>query len=490
MRTLTAFLAACLSTFFLAQPASSLEPVGDEFQISTYTSCNQDTSAAAPLSGGNFVVVWESGSASVEQDGSLTGVFGQRFEADGTRIGTEFRVNVYTTDTQEDPGVASLPDGSFVVVWDGDVQDGSEEGVFARRFAANGSPGEEFQVNTYTTDLQTYPHIGRAGNGFVVVWESFYQDGDFVGVVGRRLDATGSPAGSEFVVNTYTEGQQRKPRVAGNAAGNFVVVWASGPVSGSGGQDGSEGGIFGQRFAANGSKAGTEFQVNVYTTGGQVVPDVVMADDGRFIVVWEGRRDLTDIGPDEVNARRYDADGQPIGTEFLVNQYYTAFEEDVAISKTADGTFLVAWETENGGEVGSDDSGESIVARQLDTDGELVGTEFQVNTYSLEDQDGPAVTGLSTGGFVVAWTSYEQDGELNGVFGQILGGDVLCGDATGDGSRSASDALQTLKTAVGSSSCPLCVCDVNDSGGINATDALIDLRAAVGQPVTLTCPAC
>ena len=54
----------------------------------------------------------------------------------------------------------------------------------------------------------------------------------------------------------------------------------------------------------------------------------------------------------------------------------------------------------------------------------------------------------------------------------------------------ASDALTILRTAVGSSSCDLCVCDVNNSGAITAADALATLRRAVGQPVELTCPGC
>ncbi len=54
----------------------------------------------------------------------------------------------------------------------------------------------------------------------------------------------------------------------------------------------------------------------------------------------------------------------------------------------------------------------------------------------------------------------------------------------------ATDALIVLRTAVGAAQCPLCVCDVNDSGGNTATDALIVLRFAVGQPVTLDCPSC
>jgi hypothetical protein len=54
----------------------------------------------------------------------------------------------------------------------------------------------------------------------------------------------------------------------------------------------------------------------------------------------------------------------------------------------------------------------------------------------------------------------------------------------------ASDALFVLKAAVGSLQCPLCTCDVDNSGAITASDALRTLKKAVGQPVTMTCPAC
>ena len=68
---------------------------------------------------------------------------------------------------------------------------------------------------------------------------------------------------------------------------------------------------------------------------------------------------------------------------------------------------------------------------------------------------------------------------------------LSCGDATGDSSVSASDALAVLLAAVGLDSCELCVCDVDQSGGVAATDALRTLQAAVGLPgVTLDCPSC
>ncbi|MGQ0675049.1 MAG: hypothetical protein ACT4N4_03040, partial [Rhodospirillales bacterium] len=56
------------------------------------------------------VVVWES-------DGP-TSVYGQRYDANGTKVGAEFVVNTTTTGTQAAPAVAGLAGGGFVVVWD------------------------------------------------------------------------------------------------------------------------------------------------------------------------------------------------------------------------------------------------------------------------------------------------------------------------------------------------------------------------------------
>jgi hypothetical protein len=66
----------------------------------------------------------------------------------------------------------------------------------------------------------------------------------------------------------------------------------------------------------------------------------------------------------------------------------------------------------------------------------------------------------------------------------------LCGDANGDEAITATDALVALRTAVGSTQCDLCLCDVNSSGTITATDALAILRRAVGQAIELLCVAC
>src|SRR5687768_10408577 len=75
--------------------------------------------------------------------------------------------------------------------------------------------GSEFRVNTYTTDNQIQPRVAvAAGGDFVVVWEGNLQDGDRWGVFGQRFDAAGERRGIEWQINENTQGYQVAPVVA------------------------------------------------------------------------------------------------------------------------------------------------------------------------------------------------------------------------------------------------------------------------------------
>ena len=97
------------------------------------------------------------------------------------------------------PSVASDDEGDFVIAWTGEGQDGSSTGVFAQRFASDGSfAGTEFQVNSYTPLNQSAPSVGSDDSGdLLVVWSSEKQDGSYSGVSGQRFDSDGNrPAAS------------------------------------------------------------------------------------------------------------------------------------------------------------------------------------------------------------------------------------------------------------------------------------------------------
>ena len=213
-----------------------------EFQVNTHTSNTQNNPVVAAGASGDFVVAWHS----VEQDGSGRGVFAQRFSSAGGALASEFQVNSYTNGHQGYAAVAAGASGDFVVVWHSDSQDGYSNGIFAQRFSSAGTAlASEFQVTTHTTDAQQFPMVAAGTDGdFVVAWESLNQDGSNFAVFARSFSSAGVPLASEFQVNTYTESIQRYPQVGAAASGNFVVAWESY------GQDGSDFGIFAQRFAS------------------------------------------------------------------------------------------------------------------------------------------------------------------------------------------------------------------------------------------------
>ena len=80
--------------------------------MNTYTNHHQINPAVAVLSDGTVVLTW----SSYGQDGDMYGIYAQRFNAGGTALGGEFRVNTYTTGNQNGAVVALDAVGNFVVV--------------------------------------------------------------------------------------------------------------------------------------------------------------------------------------------------------------------------------------------------------------------------------------------------------------------------------------------------------------------------------------
>ena len=150
------------------------------------------------------------------------------------------------------------------------------------------------------------------------MWQSRAQDGDGCGVFGQRFDSAGTPLGGEFQVNSTTTADQRYPRVAMDAAGNFVVVWS--------GEDtyGSYSNVRARRFDSAGVAQGLEFEVAAADTAEPRTPAVSMTGTGDFVVVW----DAVVSGNDRaILGRRYDSAGTPLGGAIQVSQALSYFTE-------------------------------------------------------------------------------------------------------------------------------------------------------------------
>jgi len=464
-RLATLALSAGLTVGVIGQPGVALAqgPVGAEFRVNSYTTSNQLLPHVAMDQDGDFVIAW----VTSYQDGDATGIYAQRFNASRLRQGNEFPVNTYTTSFQAFPDVAIDQNGEFVITWHSQTQDTGDfdYGVYAQRYRANGTPeGNEFQVNTWTTDNQERPRIAMDADGdFVIVWTSDNQDGSSAGVYGQRYDAAGNKQGNEFRVNTYTTGFQRTPDAAMDAVGNFVVVWVSET------QDGSQSGIYAQRYQADSTPLGGEFRVNVYTTDNQDGPSVAMNNDGEFVIVWDSVQDGDSAG---VYARQYNADGTPKDGEFQINTYTTNAQGLSSVAIDGDGDFVVVWTSED-----QDGSGNGIYARSYDKLGTVQRDEFQVNTYTANAQDFSTVAMDENGNFIIAWASSDQDGSLAGIYAQRYGLPQLT-------------LAKTVNTPLPQQNQRLTyTLTVDNSGILTATNAVISDTLPVGLtfagPVTL-----
>ncbi|HZH26986.1 MAG TPA: hypothetical protein VEY95_07380 [Azospirillaceae bacterium] len=157
--------------------------VGDEFQANTTAAGHQLEASTAALADGGFVVAWRSHHG----DDGWGDIYTQRFDAAGAKVGDEVRVNSHTADFQGKPDVVGLTDGGFVIAWQSLGQDGTGFGVHAQHYDATGTPLDgEFRLNEYTAGDQIDAVLAaRPDGGFTAVWTSHGQDGDGAGVFGR-----------------------------------------------------------------------------------------------------------------------------------------------------------------------------------------------------------------------------------------------------------------------------------------------------------------
>ncbi|MFC5768639.1 PKD domain-containing protein, partial [Thauera sinica] len=411
-------------TINVTPDADGAQPLFANERVNTFEPGTQDEAAIARLADGGYVVVWTSSG----QDGWGDGVHGQRYDAKGVPVGSEFQVNSYTPNGQSAPAVAGLGDGGYVVLWQSSGQDGSSWGVFGQRFDASGVPaGGEFQVNTGAQNEQSAVAVAGLADGFVATWYSYYQDGTYQDVYFQRFDAAGNKLGAETRANTsagYENSYQGTPAITAFADGSFVIVWR-----GDGGQDGSGYGVFGQRYAADGSALGAEFQVNSHGADNQYEPDVAVLADGGFVVVW--RSDSQDGSGAGVFGQRYDASGNAVGAEFRVNTGTSGNQYQPSVSALSHGGFVVAW---------NDDS--RTYAQQFDAAGARIDHPLRVDTLDNNSNANlPAVLGLDNGAFVTVWRDYDYGTGSHNVYQQLFG-------SPGDFAHSANPELVDVATSV------------------------------------------
>ncbi len=395
---------------------------GTEFQVNTRTSRNQANAAVATDELGNFVVVWSSWFVSKSNE-----IRGRRFAADGSPIdANEFEINTIEAGNQKEPSVAMDDVGNFVVTWQGPGQDQND--IFAQRFDANGQKiDSEFRVNSNIADEQLCPSVAMNDSGnFVVVWESYnVPEIGKQAICAQSYDSLGQPLGNEIRVDDINS-VCRYPDVALTNSGLAIVVWL---------KDSSTKEVYRRSFQADGTlPVYNSLKVSDSPNFTSLTrPSISVDSMGNYAIAWDGHPQ--DYEKDDIYVVPFHYTGAPWPSQFLVNSTTTGAQRNPAVVMLDDGGhFVVLWEGDSP-QAGfqRDVFGQRLIVK-FDWPSELskVGDEFKLNTYIVNEQRYPTAAMISGGRLVCCWQSHGQDGSGYGIFGEF-GPKICCADFTGDG---------------------------------------------------------
>ena len=151
---------------------------------------------------------------------------------------------------------------------------------------------------------------------------------------------------------------------------------------------------------------GDPFLVNTFTDGFQENADVARTSTG-FAVVWESEAEFNEL----IFGQRFDDTGTRMDGEFLVSPAERSQTEAAVASRA--GGFVVVWQSE---------SGNNIIGQLFDAQGERVGDQGVVNTYKDDLQEFPAIASDAQGNFVVVYESFKwpADGDGDAIVGQLF----------------------------------------------------------------------
>jgi len=258
---------------------------------------------------------------------------------------------------------------------------------------------EDFRVNEHIGSCchQYFPAVASDTDGnFIIAWTDSRQ-GEW-DIYAQRYKIDGMPLGSNFKINDEANsGWQWSPALGMDGKGRFVVVWTD---TRNGDPD-----IYAQHYGPNAQALGTNFRVNDDAEGNaQGSPAVAVDGSGGFIIVWEDRRE----GEWDIYAQRYNAEGQPLGKNFKVNDDASpgTRQKCPAIAVDDGGNFIIAWADDRNGD-------SDIYAQRYHYTGQPLGRNFRVNDDGRPDaQWPPAIAAGYNGDFIICWSD-NRDGRPN-----------------------------------------------------------------------------
>ena len=159
-------------------------------------------------------------------------------------------------------------------------------------------------------------------------------------------------------------------------------------------------------------KASEERKIDSIAGKLREAPVLTALADGGWIAVWGSYDAFDQI---DVVMQRYDRNGNEIyAAPQIVNKETNRDQYEPSVTALADGGWVVTWTSQD-----QDSSGGGVYQQRYSSGGvKLYADDFLVNTYTTNFQETATVTGLADGGWVVTWRSRVQDGSEGSVYQQ------------------------------------------------------------------------
>ncbi|MBN1154603.1 T9SS type A sorting domain-containing protein [candidate division KSB1 bacterium] len=328
----------------------------------------------------------------------------------------EFKIHSFVSGNQLRPSVTELKNGTILICWMSDGQK-SSYGIYGQLFDQNFQRlNYEFEIKQSSegiSHLCPVPVYLRDG-GFIIFWisreGSSYLDNCKYEILGQRYNENCMKIGDEIILSFFEKSQFRAWLKAINLSdGRSIVCWQGG-LNGAG-----FGNIYGQYFDSLGEKDGEPIIINIRK---QSVPDEDLdlkpTADGGFVSCWQNHGDGSCLG---IFFQIIDSVGIKYDLDIQANTYTFSEQTSPSIAVLKSQSIIVSWK-------GNPHDGSSwdkeIYAQMFNKEGDKVGGEFQVNSYSNSNQFWPSSVGLKNGNFIICWYSWEQDNSFWGVFGKMF----------------------------------------------------------------------
>ena len=275
----------------------------------------------------NFMIAWTD-----NRNGNYD-IYCQRYDANGTVLGYNFLVNDDgDIKFQTYPTIGVDGEGNFIIAWE-DNRNGNYD-IYCQRYNENGTTlGSNFRVNNdWGSSEQYHPTIGLdSSSNFVIAWVD-NRNGN-ADIYAQRYDIMGVVIGSNIRVSD-DEGSsyQFSPTIGVDREDNFVIAWVD---NRNGNAD-----IYATRFDNKGNALCSNFMVNDDDgSNSQKYPTIGMDSRGNFEIAWEDDRN----GNYDIYCQRYKSSGDAIESNFILTTDGELAIQQYPSTVFSNGKIYTAW---------------------------------------------------------------------------------------------------------------------------------------------------